>query len=393
MIGDDVILPCHLKPAADAAGMTFEWARPDLKPRFVHVWHKNQELHINQHQSFKGRTSVDVNKLKHGDISLELCKVKMSDNGIYRCFFPHLGKDSTVQLVVGTTSSLVMSLAGIDRSKSGAVLHCESKGWHPEPELLWLDGEGKLLSAGPTETVRGPDDLYTVSSRVTVEKRHSNNFTCRVQQKIINQSRETQIHVPDDFFVAPCSSAAHITISLVACFVTVLAVVLSVWKWRRNKNKTETNMILPRENHQLMAENEKIKDTEMKMAEIAAELQRNKEDMVGILMKQKEEFTNQKDKLTQRKKKMEELLDANETQLQSLEKETDDTKCNNTTGYLKLEEITSNYRWGLIDGQEELEKLVLNAEKLLQTTESLVRAMEKKEVENMEGKQCGTERV
>ena len=62
--------------------------------------------------------------------------------------------------------------------------------------MFWLDGEGNLLSAGPTETVRGPDDLYTVSSRVTVEKRHNNNFTCRVQQNNINQTRETHIIVP-----------------------------------------------------------------------------------------------------------------------------------------------------------------------------------------------------
>uniref|UniRef100_A0A3Q1J6M8 Ig-like domain-containing protein n=1 Tax=Anabas testudineus TaxID=64144 RepID=A0A3Q1J6M8_ANATE len=75
------------------------------------------------------------------------------------------------------------------------VLQCESKGWYPEPELLWLDAEGKILSAGPTETVRGPDDLYTVSSRVTVEKRHSNNIICRVQQSNINQTRETRIVV------------------------------------------------------------------------------------------------------------------------------------------------------------------------------------------------------
>ncbi|XP_025757431.1 butyrophilin subfamily 2 member A2 isoform X2 [Oreochromis niloticus] len=77
---------------------------------------------------------------------------------------------------------------------SRVVLQCESAGWYPEPELLWLDGEGNLLSAGPTETLRGPDDLYTVSSRVTVEKRHSNNITCRVQQRNTNQSRETHVH-------------------------------------------------------------------------------------------------------------------------------------------------------------------------------------------------------
>uniref|UniRef100_A0A3P9DGS1 Ig-like domain-containing protein n=1 Tax=Maylandia zebra TaxID=106582 RepID=A0A3P9DGS1_9CICH len=167
MVGDDIILPCHLKPASDASAMTFEWARPDLKPRFVHVWHEGQDLQVNQHSSFKGRTSVDITKLKHGDISLKLSKVKHSDKGY---------------CMLGVIIITLVSPA------------CESAGWYPEPELLWLDGEGNLLSAGPTETLRGPDDLYTVSSRVTVEKRHSNNITCRVQQRNTNQSRETHIH-------------------------------------------------------------------------------------------------------------------------------------------------------------------------------------------------------
>uniref|UniRef100_A0A8C4FAP8 Ig-like domain-containing protein n=1 Tax=Dicentrarchus labrax TaxID=13489 RepID=A0A8C4FAP8_DICLA len=193
-LGEDVILPCHLKPPGDAAGMTFEWARPDLNPRFVHVWHERQDLHVNQHPSYKGRTSVSINGLKQGDVSLALSKVKISDNGIYRCYFPDVDKASTVQLVVEMHRH--NPYTGLDRSSSGVVLQCESKGWYPEPEVVWLDGEGNLLSAGPTETVRGPDDLYTVSSRVTVEKRHSNNFTCRVQQKDINQTRETHIYVP-----------------------------------------------------------------------------------------------------------------------------------------------------------------------------------------------------
>uniref|UniRef100_A0A671TM48 Ig-like domain-containing protein n=1 Tax=Sparus aurata TaxID=8175 RepID=A0A671TM48_SPAAU len=242
-IGEDVILPCHLRPAGDAVGMTFEWARPDLNPRFVHVWHEREDLHVNQHLSYKGRTSVSIDKLKQGDISLKLSRVKLSDKGTYRCYFPDLDKDSTVQLVVATAASPTISLAGIDRTSSGVVLQCESTGWYPEPEVLWLDGEGNLLSAGPTETVRGPDDLYTVSSRVTVEKRHSNSFTCRVQQNSTNQTREAHIHVPDDFFVVPSGSAACITISLVACFTCVLAVVFVVWKLRRSKTTVAVSLL------------------------------------------------------------------------------------------------------------------------------------------------------
>uniref|UniRef100_UPI003AABD333 butyrophilin subfamily 1 member A1-like n=1 Tax=Centroberyx gerrardi TaxID=166262 RepID=UPI003AABD333 len=196
IVGDDIILPCHLEPAMDAVAMTLEWTRPDLDPRFVHVRRYRQELVDKKHPSYEGRTSLFIDKLQHGDISLKLSKVKLSDEGKYRCFLPSLDRDSIVELVVGAFSSPVISLVGLNKASGGVVLGCESKGWYPEPEVFWLDGEGNILSAGPTETVRGPDGLYTVSSRVTVEKTDTNRFTCRVQQQKLNQTRETHIHIP-----------------------------------------------------------------------------------------------------------------------------------------------------------------------------------------------------
>ena len=98
--GGDIILPCHLEPAADAVSMTVEWTRPDLEPRFVHLWRSGQELLNDQNVAFKGRTFLFINKLKQGDLSLKLSEVKFSDEGTYRCFMPMLNTDSTVQLVV-----------------------------------------------------------------------------------------------------------------------------------------------------------------------------------------------------------------------------------------------------------------------------------------------------
>uniref|UniRef100_UPI003AAB4B47 butyrophilin subfamily 1 member A1-like n=1 Tax=Centroberyx gerrardi TaxID=166262 RepID=UPI003AAB4B47 len=232
IVGDDIILPCHLEPAMDAVAMALEWARPDLEPRFVHVWRDGQDLLINKHPSYEGRTRLFIDKLKHGDISLKLSKVKLSDEGRYRCFIPSLGRESIVKLVVGAVSSPVI---GITKASSEVVLGCESKGWYPEPEVFWLDGEGNILSAGPTETVRGPDGLYTVSSRVTVEK--TDTFTCRVQQQSINQSRERQIHIPIPFIISdvPFPAAVYITIVLAVVFMCIVAVVFLVWRWRRNK--------------------------------------------------------------------------------------------------------------------------------------------------------------
>ncbi|XP_039466411.1 butyrophilin-like protein 2 [Oreochromis aureus] len=194
LLGDDVVLPCSLERPVDVSDLQLEWARTDLIPGFIYVWEKNKENVGMKQPSYVGRTSLSSDKLKHGDVSLTLSKVQLSDEGLYRCFIPQLGQRSYVHLIVGSASTPIIKVMSNDSSR--VVLQCESAGWYPEPELLWLDGEGNLLSAGPTETLRGPDDLYTVSSRVTVEKRHSNNITCRVQQRNTNQSRETHIHVP-----------------------------------------------------------------------------------------------------------------------------------------------------------------------------------------------------
>ncbi|XP_051251104.1 butyrophilin subfamily 2 member A2-like [Dicentrarchus labrax] len=231
-VGDDVILPCLLEPGKDAVTMAFEWTRSDLNPRFVHVRHSGQDLLGMLHPSYKGRTSLSSERLKSGDISLKLSEVKPSDEGKYRCYIPGWEKESFVELVVGAVSSHF--IVGIDKVGKGVVLQCESNSWYPEPEVVWLDGEGNLLSAGPTETVRGPDDLYTVSSRVTVEKRHSNNFTCRVQQKDINQTRETHIYVQDTLFDSSAATVTGLAVTL-AISLSVNLLGFCVWRCRRCK--------------------------------------------------------------------------------------------------------------------------------------------------------------
>ncbi|XP_039874777.1 butyrophilin subfamily 1 member A1-like isoform X2 [Simochromis diagramma] len=196
MMGDDVVLPCQLKLAVDANSETVEWTKPSVNPNIVHFHKDGRLVYENQNPSYHFRTRVFVDELIKGNVSLKIFKVKLSDEGTYRCFIPWIPEEASIVLTVASVSTPVIKV--MSNVSSRVVLQCESAGWYPEPELLWLDGEGNLLSAGPTETLRGPDDLYTVSSRVTVEKRHSNNITCRVQQRNTNQSRETHIHVPDN---------------------------------------------------------------------------------------------------------------------------------------------------------------------------------------------------
>ncbi|XP_010765267.1 butyrophilin subfamily 3 member A2-like, partial [Notothenia coriiceps] len=242
-LGHDVILPCHLEPEMDVTADTLEWTRSDLNPIFVNVLRAGQDLQNTRNPSYKGRTSLFRDQLKHGNISLKLSKVQLSDLGTYTCDIPLNFKHSFVKLVLasGPSSPPVISLSGLDGQSGGVVLQCESAGWYPEPEVLWLDAEGKLLSAGPPETVRGPDDLYTVSSRVTLEKRHSSSFTCRVQHHNTNHTTQTLFQVPDAFFIVPSSCSASFAVNGLFGFMLVIAAVLFFWKWRQTKRGTERN--------------------------------------------------------------------------------------------------------------------------------------------------------
>ncbi|XP_042338461.1 butyrophilin subfamily 3 member A2-like, partial [Plectropomus leopardus] len=129
LVGKDIILPCHLEPALDAVSKSVEWGRLDLEPRFVHVWHESQNILVNQNPSYRGRTSMSAEKLKHGDLSLTLSAVKHSDNGKYRCYFPSQDEESIVELVVGSVSSPL--IADVSLNSSRLVLQCESAGWYP----------------------------------------------------------------------------------------------------------------------------------------------------------------------------------------------------------------------------------------------------------------------
>ncbi|XP_049424630.1 butyrophilin subfamily 1 member A1-like [Epinephelus fuscoguttatus] len=98
-LGDDVILPCHVEPRLNVEKLTVEWWRPDVPPdpgdplneyKYVHRYHDNLDEEGMKMSSYTGRTTLFTDSLKHGNMSLKILKVKLSDQGRYRCFLPQL---------------------------------------------------------------------------------------------------------------------------------------------------------------------------------------------------------------------------------------------------------------------------------------------------------------
>ena len=118
MVGDDIVLPCHLEPSVDASDMTVEWTRPDLDPRFVYLRRDGVEHLTEQNPSYKRRTSLSINKLKCGDVSLKISKVKPSDAGAYRCLVPTQHTESVVEVAAGTLALIHCVLKKTDQQSN-----------------------------------------------------------------------------------------------------------------------------------------------------------------------------------------------------------------------------------------------------------------------------------
>uniref|UniRef100_A0A672LPG3 Zgc:123297 n=1 Tax=Sinocyclocheilus grahami TaxID=75366 RepID=A0A672LPG3_SINGR len=142
VVGEDVVLPCLVKPNISVVDMRVEWFRFDLKDSVVHLYEDH----------------VDKNK---GNTSLKLSSVKVSDEGIYK--------------FVGRLP--VITVDGFDDS-GGLHLQCESEGWNPEPVLEWLNSEGVSLSSETTDTHRNTDGF---SVKHTITLHHSDKIHCRVR--------------------------------------------------------------------------------------------------------------------------------------------------------------------------------------------------------------------
>ncbi|CAL8237977.1 unnamed protein product [Boreogadus saida] len=137
-------------------------------------------------------TSSDI-----GESVMEWSRLDLSSDIVHLCsLLPVI----TLTPPPGAASSPVITLE--DYTSSGLVLGCRAKGWAPArfPVLLRLT-DGHLLPAVTMTTTQDTDRLYNISSTVVVERKSPNrHLICRVHQELFNQTRETEIHLPENLF-------------------------------------------------------------------------------------------------------------------------------------------------------------------------------------------------
>ncbi|KAK7175324.1 hypothetical protein R3I93_002278 [Phoxinus phoxinus] len=247
--GEDVILPCSVKPSISVVDMRVEWFRLDLKDS-VHLYEDHEDRNIDQVQSYRGRTKLILQELQTGNASLKLSTVRVSDEGRYKCLIQSKSwyDDVTVDVSVEAVGhSPVITVDGFDRS-GGLHLQCESEGWYPEPDLEWLDSEGVSLSSETTETHRNTDGF---SVKHTIIVYHSGKIHCRV--KLRHHMLETLINTTNNRFISWRTSV--ILSSVFVVLIVIAGILIAVFTLKNRAHDQLVNAL-----DQLQDENRKIQN-------------------------------------------------------------------------------------------------------------------------------------
>ncbi|XP_058623967.1 uncharacterized protein LOC131534874 [Onychostoma macrolepis] len=208
--GEDVILPCSVKPNISVVDMRVEWFRPGLKDsQLVHLYDDHEDRNTEQIESYRGRTELIHQELQTGNASLKLLTVQVSDEGRYKCFIQSKSwyDDAIINVKVEVDGRPpVITVDGFDHS-GGLRLQCESEGWYPEPVLEWLNSEEVSLSS---ETTEGVADGFSVKHTITVHHR-DDKIHCKV--KLRHHVLETQIITTMNVILDADTAHLHLIVS------------------------------------------------------------------------------------------------------------------------------------------------------------------------------------
>uniref|UniRef100_A0A672S3J3 Immunoglobulin domain-containing protein n=1 Tax=Sinocyclocheilus grahami TaxID=75366 RepID=A0A672S3J3_SINGR len=215
--GEDVILPCSVKPSISVVDMRVEWHRLDQKYLLVHLFDDHEDRNTDQIQSYRGRTKLNHPELQRGDASLKLSSVRVSDEGLYKGFIQSKSwnDDTTVNVKVEAVGRPpVITVDGFDHS-GGLHLQCESEGWYPEPDLEWLGSEG----------IKGFNVKHTITLHHSDDKIH-----CRI--KLRHHTLEALIITTNNIFIS--WRTPIILISVFVVFSMIAGILIAVFV---HKNK------------------------------------------------------------------------------------------------------------------------------------------------------------
>ncbi|NXC42118.1 HHLA2 protein, partial [Penelope pileata] len=163
LFSKDVILPCLFPPDGDEV---IYWKKGN---KDVHSYYYRQDQLGNQHLDYRNRTHLFYENIPHGNASLKLSNLNLSDEGRYDCYVGTTQTKTEVEVMLHVR---VRSCYAMEYRKTDAkrMLICSAFLTYPTPNVTWVRGNTSIQETGREETrdgvlssVRSNQDIINTS--------------------------------------------------------------------------------------------------------------------------------------------------------------------------------------------------------------------------------------
>uniref|UniRef100_A0A8C9P0K1 Ig-like domain-containing protein n=1 Tax=Spermophilus dauricus TaxID=99837 RepID=A0A8C9P0K1_SPEDA len=206
VLGEDAILPCFLVPAMNAENMELGWFRTTFSQTVFIYWNQWEQTE-EQMAEYRGRTSLVRSCLTEGHAAMHLRQVRVSDNGMYTCFFRHgsFYEEADLEVkVAGMGSAPQVHIEGPE--EDGVRVVCKASGWFPKPQVQWRDFSGNKFPALSEAHTQDSEQLFSVEATLVVRDSSVGDVTCSVLNPVLDQEKAVAIYIPEKLSFLPTMS-------------------------------------------------------------------------------------------------------------------------------------------------------------------------------------------
>ncbi|CAM4653526.1 unnamed protein product [Lepidochelys olivacea] len=237
IVGENIVLLCHLSPRMSAENMEVRWFRSEFTS-VVHLYQHGKDQNGEQMPDYHGRTELLKDGILDGNVSLQILNIRRSDEGQYSCFVQDglFYEEALLELMVaGLGSAPLLSVEG--HQDGGIRVVCRSAGWYPEPEVLWRDLSGRHLPSLSETTSQGDNSLFETETAIIVTEHSNQNLSCCIRNTVLNQEKESAVYVADPFFprVNPWMVALSVTLVVLFGFIGLTIYLFKMKEKRDNE--------------------------------------------------------------------------------------------------------------------------------------------------------------